>query len=82
MSLSLFLAGIVVAHVLVWGMVRQMRRDGQRIRRYQLFGFAAMEALFGGLLLLTGSLSLLVWFGVNAAFVILATRLNPPRPTF
>jgi hypothetical protein len=81
MELSLFLAGIVITHVVVWGMVRRMQSEGQHLRRYQLIGFGLMEVAFGLVLYLTGSPTLLVWLAVNAAFTYIASRLNlPPRP--
>jgi hypothetical protein len=79
MELSLFLAGIVVVHVLVWGMIRQLRREGQRLRRYHLATFTAIELVSGIVLVMSGSVYLLVWFAVNAAFVLLSLQLSPPR---
>jgi hypothetical protein len=60
-------------------MVRQMRREGQHIRRYQLAGFLLLELGLGIILAVTGSLQLLVWVAVNALFVAFAGRLEPPR---
>jgi hypothetical protein len=74
--------GIVLVHALVWGMVKQMRREGQRLRRIHLAGFWALELVLGLAVWQTGSLSLLVWVAVNAAILGLLTRVSPPRPPY
>lgn len=79
MALLALVAGILVTHALVWGMVRQMRREGQRIRRVQLIGFWALEIVLGVLVWQSGSWPLFVWLAVNAAVLAWLPRIPPPR---
>jgi hypothetical protein len=59
-------------------MVNQMRREGKRVRRYQLAGFVALETALGIWLIAADSLSLLAWLAANAAMTVIAARLSPP----
>ena len=72
------LAGIVLGHVLVWSIVSQMRREGKRVRRYQLAGFVALEVALGVWLVQADSLWLLAWLNANAAMTLIAANVSPP----
>jgi hypothetical protein len=79
MGLVTLLAGILVTHVVVWGIVRQIRRDGQHLRRYHLAAFCALEALIGVVIWQSGSWPLLVWMAINAGVFAFLSDLAPPR---
>jgi hypothetical protein len=78
-GLIVFVLGIIVVHGIVAGTLRQMRRDGQAVRRYHYIAFAAMEAGLGLLLVLSDDLMLFFFLAGNAFFVLLQALLPPPR---
>ena len=75
----LLLASVVLGHVLVWGIVKQMRREGKRVRRFQFAGFVALEVALAAWLVQADSLWLLAWLAANAAMTLVATSVSPPR---
>ena len=72
------LAGILLGHIVIWGIVSQMRRERKRVHRYQLAGFVGLEVALGVWLVHTSSLPMLAWVAANAAMTLIAANMPAP----